>query len=48
MYQLWEALFDETKPVLTEEELEDSRVQAEAQRRAEEEERQRSVSAEII
>ena len=41
MYQLWEALFDETKPVLTEEELEDRRVQAEAQRRAEEEERQR-------
>ena len=40
-YQLWEALFDETKPVLTEEELEDRRVQAEAQRRAEEEERQR-------
>lgn len=40
-YQLWEALFDETKPVLTEEELEDRRAQAEAQRRAEEEERQR-------
>lgn len=40
-YQLWKAIFDESKPVFTELELKDRRIQAEIQKKAEEEELQK-------
>lgn len=40
-YQLWKALFDKRNPILTEEELEDRRIQAEAQKKAKEEEKRK-------